>query len=768
MSLKRVFIKVEGIVQGVGFRPFVYNLATSNNLKGWVNNNSEGVFIDIEGSCETIDRFLYQLEFNAPPLSRIEKIIISEKSPINFDIFSIKESVENESKITLISPDIATCDKCREEILDPNNRRSFYPFTNCTNCGPRYSIIKHIPYDRDKTTMKEFKMCSLCEDEYLNPLNRRFHAQPNACPDCGPQIYLTNNKGLAVKLPNRLNNSNFINENIIDWTVEKLKEGHIFAIKGLTGFHLVCDGENATAINLLRQRKNRLHKPFAVMMKDVETIKKHCTVNELEENLLIGIRKPIVLLDKLNSYNLPEEIAPNQNSLGVMLPFTPLHQLLFKKNINILIMTSANIHGLPLEHINQVALGHLSHLVDYFLMHNRDIFTPVDDSVSKIVLNKERIIRRARGYAPEPITFNSVNPILACGSNMKNTICISKENFLFLSPHNGDLENIETYEHYKKNIDHLKNIFSFNPKYLAVDMHPGYYTTQYALDCDIPKIEVQHHHAHIVSCMVENNISNKVIGLAFDGTGYGTDKKIWGGEFLICDYKEFIRCAHLNYIPMPGGEKAVLEPWRMAIAYLHKSLSKGHNLINDIFGKDSEIIINMIDKKINCVETSSIGRFFDAVSSIIGICHKVTYEGQAAMELESLINSNDSTHYNYSILNENNKLIIDTSPIINSIVNDLKSEVPKNIISQRFHNTVAAFSVDICKRLRKIYNINEIALSGGVFQNTYLLTKITELLEDEDFKVYSHSKVPTNDGGLSLGQIVIANEKIKSAPAKII
>lgn len=773
MSIERILIKVEGIVQGVGFRPYVYNIAISNNLKGWVNNSSEGVFIDIEGSKNSIEKFINQLEFNPPPLSKIEKINITKKNPCNFDKFTIKESVVDKEKITLISPDIATCKECREEIFDPNNRRYFYPFTNCTNCGPRYSIIESIPYDRDNTTMKKFKMCPKCEEEYNNPSDRRFHAQPNACDHCGPHIYLADNKGIKISLDNIIedtdtipssessNNQSSINKKIIEWTQKKLKEGYVFAIKGLSGFHLVCDGENDDAVKLLRERKHRPSKPFAVMMKDIDTVKKYCSINETEKEVLTGNKKPIVLLNKLNTYNLPESIAPNQNTLGVMLPFTPLHELLFFKDINVLIMTSANNHGLPLEYINDSAIINLGNFADYFLMHNRDIFIPVDDSVSRVVLGKERIIRRARGYAPEPISFKTTKRILSCGPNMKNTTSISRDDFLFLSPHNGDLKNVETYNHFKNNIEHFKNIFTFTPEYIVSDMHPGYYSTEYAHSSKAEVIQIQHHHAHIVSCMVENKVSNKVIGLSFDGTGYGLDGKIWGSEFLICDYDSFQRAAHLDYIEMPGGEKAVLEPWRMAVAHLHKSLPQGNSYINETYGNESEVILKMIDKKLNCAETSSMGRFFDAVSSILGVCHKVSYEGQGSIELESLINSTDDTCYDYKILNNNGELVIDTITIINSIISDINNNVSKNIISQRFHNTVISFSTKICTTLRQGYKINDIVLSGGVFQNTYLLIGLTKALEKENFKVYTHSKVPTNDGGISLGQIVIANEKIK-------
>ncbi|MHC1682123.1 MAG: carbamoyltransferase HypF [Clostridiaceae bacterium] len=772
MNIRRIFIKVEGIIQGVGFRPFIYSIAIKNNLNGWVNNSSQGVFIDIEGSPSSIDEFVNQLTINPPPLSKIENINITEQEPCNFSEFLIKESVVSNGKITLISPDIATCEKCKSEILDTDNRRYFYPFTNCTNCGPRYSIVKNIPYDRVSTTMSEFKMCKECEAEYIDPLDRRFHAQPNACDKCGPHIYLTDNEGKNISIESLFkkssnsisssDNQSFINEMIIDWTIKKLKEGHIFAVKGLSGFHLVCDGENNNAVELLRKRKNRLHKPLAVMMKDINKVKKYCKVNSKEEELLSSNKKPIVLLDKLPSYNLPEAISPNQSSLGVMLPFTPLHELLLSKDIDILIMTSANNHGLPLEYINESAIKNLGDLVDYFLMHNRDIYIPIDDSVTKVVLGKERVIRRARGYAPEPLSFNKLKPILAYGSNMKNTACISKDNLLFISPHNGDLKNIETFHHYKNNINHFSNIFSFTPEYLVCDLHPGYYSTEYAKSKELLLIQVQHHHAHIVSCMVENQISKKVIGLSFDGTGYGLDGKIWGSEFLICDYENFHRAAHLDYILMPGGEKGILEPWRMGVAHLYKSQPKYSEYIKKFYGSKSEIILKIIDNKINSIETSSMGRFFDAISSLLDICHQVTYEGQGAIELESLINDADSAYYNYEIKEENNKLIIDTTKIINSIIDDINNNVSKNIISQRFHNTVIDFSKEVCIKLRNLYKINDIVLSGGVFQNNYLLIGLTKALEESNFRVYSHSKLPTNDGGISLGQIIIANEKLEN------
>lgn len=773
MPKKRIFIMVEGIVQGVGFRPFVYNLALLKDLKGWVNNNSEGVYIDLEGEEKNIDSFLFELQINPPPLARIAKVSTELKPMAGYSSFDIKKSECQEEKITLISPDIATCRECINDIKNPENRRYHYPFTNCTNCGPRFSIIKTIPYDRDKTTMNKFQMCPSCSKEYKNPLDRRFHAQPNACDSCGPHLYLTDKDGNVI-LPSTYNDLKREysslefshlkdgSEKILSWTRQKLKEGAIFAIKGLTGFHLVCDAENESTIKLLRERKKRSHKPFAVMMDSLDTIRQYCELNKIEEALLTGIRKPIVLLNQKHNFNLPESIAPKQNSLGVMLPYTPLHELLFSGDVKVLIMTSANIYGLPLEFKNEDAISHLGHIVDYFLFHDRDIYVPVDDSVAKIVGGKERLIRRARGYAPEPIVFKGIKPILACGSNMKNTFCIAKENFLFLSQHNGDLENLETFQHYERNIEHFKNIFSFKPEYIAADMHPDYFSTKYALSTDLPIVQVQHHHAHIVSCMAENSVNERVIGLSFDGTGYGTDGKVWGGEFLICNYKHFERAGHLSYIKMPGGEKSIHEPWRMAVSYLYESKALELNELHQIYGNETKTIIQMLEKNINCIETSSMGRLFDAVSSLLGICNKISFEGQASMELEAVIDENNSTdYYNYYIEDSEESFIFNPLPIIKALVTDKINGLPISVISQRFHNSIINASLDICKKIRDITAISEVALSGGVFQNSYLLKNMTSALIKENFKVYTHSIIPSNDGGVSLGQIIIANEILK-------
>jgi hydrogenase maturation protein HypF len=756
MDKKRKFIVVEGIVQGVGFRPFVYNLAKKFGLKGWVNNNSEGVYIDIEGAEENIDKFLKCLENDPPPLAKIEKITIKDDKVYNYCNFEIKESEVCLDKITFISPDIATCSECTEDILNFNNRRQGYAFTNCTNCGPRFSIIKALPYDRDKTTMSEFKMCNECNSEYLDPTNRRFHAQPNACDECGPELWIEDYKG------NRLDIEDHIN-----FAQNMLSEGKIFAIKGLGGFHLACDGLNEDAVHNLRERKKRPFKPLAVMIKDIETVNKYCKVNQLEEKILTGIKKPIIILNQKESFNLPRNIAPNQKTMGVMLPYTPIHILLFSQKLNVLVMTSANVNGLPIEYKDSSAREGLSGIVDYFLMHNREIHVPVDDSVLKVVDKQQTIIRRARGFAPEPFKWTNMRNILACGPNMKNTFCISKDGFLFLSQFNGDLQNLETYEHYKENIEHFKKIFSFSPKFIAYDMHPGYMSTKYALEYDLPKIAVQHHHAHIVSCMFENNLEEKVIGVCFDGTGYGSDGKIWGGEFFICNRLEFTRAAHLDYIKMPGGEKAIKEPWRMGVSYIYKSLIKQRDkhevneMIFELYSKRGIDLINILNSNINCTETSSMGRLFDAMANIIGISNIVTYEGQASIELEAISSIDIEESYTYKVL-KSDMYIMEPYEIIIEALNDKKKGVSTKIIASKFQNTIVNFTVSICGSIREDSGLNEVVLSGGVFQNCFLLKKICCNLKKNKFQVYTHKDLPTNDGGVAVGQIIIANEIIEN------
>jgi len=756
LDKERKIIVVEGIVQGVGFRPFVYNSANAFGLKGWVNNNSQGVTIDVEGALKDLNEFVKCLENNSPPLAKIAKITIKNEELFNYSGFEIKESEKSLGKTTFISPDIATCSECAQDILNINNRRHDYAFTNCTNCGPRFSIIQELPYDRDKTTMSEFKMCKKCHKEYSDPANRRFHAQPNACDECGPELWIEDNKGSILEI-----------EDPIGFAQNRLREGKIFAIKGLGGFHLACDGLNETAVQQLRERKKRPCKPLAIMTKDIETVKNYCEVNPLEEKMLTGIKKPIVILNQNKSGDLPRNIAPKQNTLGVMLPYTPIYILLFSEILEVLIMTSANVNGLPIEYQDDSARKSLAGIVDYFLMYNRDIHVPVDDSVLKVVRNEQTMIRRARGFVPEAFKADHMRNILACGSNMKNTFCISKEGSLFLSQFNGDLENLETYEHYRENVEHFKKIFSFAPQFIAHDLHPGYMSTRYALEYDLPRIGVQHHHAHIVSNMFENNLEQKVIGVCFDGTGYGSDGKIWGGEFLICDRLDYKRVAHLDYIKMPGGEKAIKEPWRMAVSYLYKALSAQSSQkevgdrIFELYGKQAINLINILNSNINCPETSSMGRLFDAMASIIGVTDVVTYEGQASIELEALSEIEIEEAYDYKVMKQDN-YIIEPDDIIIEALNDKIKGISGKMIASKFQNTIVNFTVNLCLRIREDSGLKEVALSGGVFQNSFLLGKICRNLKQNDFVVHTHKNLPSNDGGVAIGQIVIASAVIEN------
>lgn len=763
--MRSKYIIVKGIVQGVGFRPFVYKLAKENDLFGNVKNTSNGVYINIEGEKNKVDNFVNNLKENPPKQSKIEEIHIEDKEIRKFKDFNIIES-EKEDGITILSPDIAVCDECINEVNNiDNDRRHKYAFTNCTNCGPRYSIIKSLPYDRKETTMKNFIMCKECEDEYKNPLNRRFHAQPNCCNDCGPTLRLIDK-----------NNKDIVNEekNIIDKVKKILKEGKIIAIKGLGGFHLVCDGTNHKAIANLRKRKNRKAKPLALMMKDIDTVNDYCFINEKEKKILTGSKKPIVILKKKNN-KLPNNIAFNNDSLGIMLPYTPLHHMLFDDELKILVMTSGNMSGMPMIYKNEEALEKLNKIVDYFLIHNRDIYIPVEDSVVKVILDEERMIRIGRGYAP--INFkHKENNILALGSHMKNTFSISKGEYVFLSQYLGDMDSVEAIENYRFNMNHLKNIYDISWKKIVYDNHPNYFYQDYLRDSSIEKIGVYHHHAHIVSCMFENNhIDEKVIGLSFDGIGYGEDGNLWGSEFLICDKEKFKRVGHLKYMKMPGGDSATKEPWKMSVSLLDSWVSNNlnisleniiHNLsINNLFSyikhKNYHTLIYMMKKNINTPLTSSMGRFFDGISGLLNFQHKISYEGEACVELENLAKKSIEVkdYYKFEINLENDQFIVDTDEIVANVFKDVVNRVKPSLIAIKFHNTIVEFSFQICLYLRKLYSLNIVALSGGVFENEIIFAKLYEKLRNSNFKVLTHKILPCNDSNLSIGQLIIGMNK---------
>jgi hydrogenase maturation protein HypF len=750
--LIRYEIKISGIVQGVGFRPHIYRLACRNDLKGYVVNTTKGVLIDVEGENDKVRDFIDELRNgNLPPLSKIHSMQIEEAPIIGYKSFIIKESIESEEKQVMISPDISICEDCKQELFNPSDRRFRYAFINCTNCGPRYSIIKSLPYDRVNTTMDEFKMCEECEAEYNDPMNRRFHAQPNACSKCGPNVKLISG-GKVIEEGTRA----------IEETILLLERGYIIAIKGIGGFHLAVDASNDEAVKRLRERKGREEKPFAIMVKDERVASMICKVGELDKHFLLMPQRPIVLLEKNDEVYISDAVAPHNKYFGIFLPYTPLHYLIMGGNYLALVMTSGNLSEEPICKDNEEAIERLAGIADYFLMHNRSIHQRCDDSVIAIVRGMPLVIRRSRGYAPEPIILPyNISPVVATGAHLKNTICLGIGNKAIVSQHIGDLETYESYKFFCETIEHLKGIYSVQPTAIICDMHPNYLSTRYAEEQGLPVIKVQHHEAHIASCMAENHIQEEVIGVAMDGTGYGRDGEIWGSEFFIGKPNEFVRVGHFDYVPMIGGDAAAKEPYRMAIAYLYKYLGlewiKDKIGFIDLIGKDKiNNFIRMIDSKMKWRRTCGCGRLFDAVSALVSHCLVNKYEGQAPVELEMLIGRDDARNnavYNFDILNGEDGLIISFQKLFNELIEDLISDIGKGYISLKFHNTMVQVIKEVCNKLRIEHKINRVVLSGGCFQNKYLFENTVRELKENGYEVYYHQQVPSNDGGISLGQI---------------
>lgn len=756
---RRVQITVRGIVQGVGFRPFVFWLAQRRALRGRVLNNASGVLIDVEGDDGAIDQFITELSSNPPPLSLVDSIECRDHlEPINYCDFRIVQSASEGDKFVPISPDVATCEDCLRELLDPHDRRYRYPFINCTNCGPRFTIIQDVPYDRDKTTMSVFPMCPACEAEYHDPMDRRFHAQPNACPACGPQMYWLDASGQHGS-----------SSDVLAAALERIKQGQILAIKGIGGFHLACDALNADAVIKLRQRKYREDKPFALMARDVAMIRQFCSVSGEEEALLRSPQRPIVLLRKKPTCGLPEAIAPGLKYLGFMLPYTPLHHLLMSEHNGPLVMTSGNVSDEPIAYRDDDALGRLRSIADGFLMHNRQIHTRCDDSVMRVVRGCPYPIRRARGYVPYPLklSFEFAREILACGAELKNTFCLTRKNYAFISHHIGDLENLETFRSFQEGIAHFKRLFYLNPEVVAYDLHPEYLSTKYALALHETrlKVGVQHHHAHVASCMVDNDLEGEVIGVAMDGLGYGTDGRLWGSEFLIARLDDFRRVCHLEYVPMPGGVKAIKEPWRMAAVYLHRAfgddfLNMDLPFVRRLNLKAWRVLQQMIAQRLNSPLTCGMGRLFDAVASLLGLADQVNYEGQAAIALEMIADESCRESYHFGL--DENGSIIQTSPVMHSIVQDLRANVPPSVVAAKFHRAVADIIARVAARIRQEAGLKRVVLSGGVFQNTLLLEQACRQLEAQGFDPYWHHRVPPNDGGIALGQAVVADAQLKA------
>jgi hydrogenase maturation protein HypF len=758
----RVQILVRGIVQGVGFRPYVFSLAHRSTLKGRVFNNTTGVLIDVEGHSEAIEGFINEITQNPPPLSLIESIERSPNlTPANYSDFLIIESDASGERLMPISADIATCEDCLRELLDAKDRRYRYPFINCTNCGPRFTIIEGIPYDREQTTMRDFEMCAECRAEYENPLDRRFHAEPTACPKCGPRLSLIDAKGREIL---------FDHDSLEDAASLAggfLSSGKILALKGLGGFHLACDSLNEEAVARLRRRKYREDKPFALMADCVEAIRNYCFVSEAEEALLTSRTRPIVLLKKRDSAELPEAVAPDVNTLGFMLPYTPLHYLLLENARRPLVMTSGNISDEPICYQDGEAKERLETIADYFLLNDRRIHMRTDDSVARVAGGREMILRRSRGYAPAPVStsFKFAKEILACGAELKNTFCLARGHHAFLSHHIGDLENLETLRSFEQGITHFQRLFQLQPRIIAHDLHPEYLSTKYALSTDeqLIKIGVQHHHAHVASCMADNRIEGECIGVAMDGLGFGTDGRMWGGEFFVADFCEAERIAHLDYVPMPGGAKAIREPWRMAAVYLSRALGQDFLKLDIPFTRKLDVrrwttLSKMALTGTNSPETSSMGRLFDALASLLSLKTTVNYEGQAAIALEAIADQTCAESYEFEVTSDGH--IIKAETVIRRAVDDLLDGVSTEVVSAKFHQGVARLITTIACRARDERRLNRVVLSGGVFQNMFLLESTRRMLSQAGLEVLTHSRVPPNDGGISFGQAAIANARL--------
>jgi hydrogenase maturation protein HypF len=750
----RVRAHVSGLVQGVGFRPFVWREATNRGLSGWVGNDAAGVVLEVEGAAEAVSSLLEALR-RPPPLARVDEVRSEPLPPAGGVGFQVRASDTAGARRALVSPDTATCADCLRELRDPADRRFGYPFINCTNCGPRFTIVMSVPYDRSRTTMASFPMCAACQAEYDDPANRRFHAEPVCCPACGPRLRLADRSGREVA------------GDPIAEAVARLRSGDVVAVKGLGGYHLAVDARQEAAVAKLRGRKHREDRPFALIVRDVEAARDLCEIGAEELALLTSSARPIVLLARRGPDGVATSVAPGSPSLGLMLPYTPLHTLLLEAAAAPLVLTSGNTSDEPIAFDDGDALDRLAGIADAFLVHDRAIRTRVDDSVAKVVRGRALPIRRSRGHVPHAIEMprESPQPVLACGSALKNTFCLTRGRHAFVSHHVGDLDNFVTMQSYVDGIAHLRRLLDIDPRVVAHDLHPDYPSTRYALDVpDIELFAVQHHHAHIASCLADNGVTGPVIGVAFDGVGLGTDGTAWGGEFLVADMTTFTRVAHLAEVPMPGGDAAARQPWRMALAHLDSAYAgdpPAGLAVEARQGRRWDQVRSVLRAGVNTPLTSSAGRLFDAVSSLLGVRDVVTYEGQAAIELEQAADPAEGGSYVVPVT-DGPVHRIDASHLVGVIANDLAAGMAVPVLAARFHNALAGVVLDVCRRLRDEHGLSTVALSGGVFQNSLLITRCLDGLEGAGFRVLTHRQVPPNDGGISLGQAAVATEVLRT------
>lgn len=733
----------------MGFRPFVHRLAGKYGLNGEVDNRTNGVLVIVEGEEGNLKRFMGQLVKAPPAAAQIKSVEVRRKEIAGFDRFSIVHSKTADNQVTEISPDIAVCQECLED-LHSDSERINYPFVNCTNCGPRFTIISGLPYDREKTSMKEFEMCGNCASEYNDVFNRRFHAQPIACNSCGPVYTYQESEKKVSEI-----------ENIITEIAERIHIGKSVAVKGIGGYHLMCNAMDNDAVTHLRERKHRDSKPFAVMFRNIPAVRDYCHLNSVEEKEITSWRRPILILEQKKK--LSDSVNSGIGTIGAMLPYMPLHHMLFRKlKTRAVVLTSGNISDEPIITEDNLAANQLMPVAGSVLSYNREIINRTDDSIVRIIGGDRSLIRRSRGFVPEPVDLCcNVEGIIALGGEQKNSFCIGRDKQAIMSQYIGDLKNLPTYEFFKKSIAGFQKLFHFKPRLIACDLHPDYLSATYAgileEQLQIPVIRIQHHHAHIASCMAENHIDEKVIGICLDGTGYGTDGNTWGSEFMIADLKEFIRYTHFDYVPMPGGDKAVDEPWRMALSYLYKYFGDSIDYssipaFKNVTDQQISFVREMIDKKINSPLTSGAGRLFDTVSALIGLCSVSDFDSEAPMRLESALSAGNVGHYPYEI----GETIV-FAETLKGVLDDLrKGDISP--VSARFHNTVAMAAADVAEKMRKDTSINLVILSGGVFQNKYLLEKLTQMLSDKKFEVFTNHRVPANDGGVSLGQLIIASK----------